>query len=337
VEPARAGTRLEWDPAQAAGGDVRLSVIEIHALRKEFRRLRGGSTTALAGLDLEVPEGGVFGFLGPNGAGKTTAIRCVLGLVRPSSGSCTLLGANTQRDLASVIGRVGSIVETPTFFPRFSGRRNLELLGRLQGIGAKTVREAMDRVGLGDRVDDPVRAYSLGMRQRLGIAAALMKDPAVLILDEPANGLDPAGIKEVRELLRSLGKEGRTVFVSSHLLSEVQATCDRVAILSRGRLITSGAVSDVLATGQRGGLRVRLEDLPTGVDVLRAAGMTAEIDGDAIRVSLPVEESARVTRALAEHGLYLSELRPEEVDLETVFLELTEGPPPPRPDAEPPP
>jgi ABC-2 type transport system ATP-binding protein len=261
----------------------------------------------------------------------------VLGLVRPSSGSCSLLGADTQRNLASVIGRVGSIVETPTFFPRFSGRRNLELLGGLQGIGSKTVRQALDRVGLGARGDDPVRAYSLGMRQRLGIAAALMKDPAVLILDEPANGLDPAGIKEVRELLRSLGKEGRTVFVSSHLLSEVQATCDHVAILSRGRLVTSGAVSDVLATGQRGGLRVRLDDLPAGVDVLRAAGMTAEVDGDAIRVSLPVEESARVTRILAERGLYLSELRPEEVDLETVFLELTEGSPPPRPDAEPPP
>ena len=314
----------------------RLSVIEIHGLRKEFRRVRGGSTIALAGLDLEVPEGGVFGFLGPNGAGKTTAIRCVLGLVRPSSGSCTLLGADTQRDLASVIGRVGSIVETPTFFPRFSGRRNLELLGGFQGIGTKTVREAMDHVGLGSRADDPVRTYSLGMRQRLGIAAALMKDPAVLILDEPANGLDPAGIKEVRELLRSLGKEGRTVFVSSHLLSEVQATCDHVAILSRGRLVTSGAVSDVLAMGQRGGLRVRLDDLTAGVDVLRAAGITADIDGDAIRVSLPVEESARVTRTLAERGLYLSELRPEEVDLETVFLELTEGPAPARPDLGPP-
>jgi len=303
-----------------------LSVIEIHGLRKEFRRLRGGSTTALAGLDLAVAEGGVFGFLGPNGAGKTTAIRCLLGLVRPTSGSCTLLGANTQTQLASVIRRVGAIVETPTFFPRFSGRRNLELLGALQGIGPRTVTGALDRVGLGARAGDSVRAYSLGMRQRLGIAAALLKDPAVLILDEPANGLDPAGIKEVRELLRGLGKEGRTVFVSSHLLTEVQATCDHVAILSRGRCIVSGAVNEVLATGRRAGLRVRLDDLPSGLEVLRAAGMSADLDGDAIRVALPVEESARVTRALAERGLYLSELRPEEVDLETVFLELTEGP-----------
>jgi ABC-2 type transport system ATP-binding protein len=316
---------------------VPLSVIEIHGLRKSFRRFRGGTTTALDGLDLAVQEGGVFGFLGPNGAGKTTAIRCLLGLVRPSSGSCTLLGANTQTQLASVIQRVGAIVETPTFFPRFSGRRNLELLGALQGIGPKAVAQALDRVGLAARGGDPVRAYSLGMKQRLGIAAALLKDPAVLILDEPANGLDPAGIKEVRELLRALGKEGRTVFVSSHLLSEVQATCDHVAILSRGRLVTSGAVADVLATGQRGGLRVRLDDLAAGLEVLGSAGIAAEIDGDALRVTLPVEDSAAVTRALAERGLYLSELRPEEVDLETVFLELTEGQPPPRPDAEPPP
>ena len=312
-----------------------MSVIEIHGLRKEFRRLRGGSTTALAGLDLAVAEGGVFGFLGPNGAGKTTAIRCLLGLVRPTSGSCTLLGADTQTQLASVIPRVGAIVETPTFFPRFSGRRNLELLGALQGIGPRAVADALDRVGLGARAGDQVRAYSLGMRQRLGIAAALLKDPAVLILDEPANGLDPAGIKEVRELLRGLGKEGRTVFVSSHLLAEVQATCDHVAILSHGRCIVSGAVTDVLATGHRAGLRVRLDDLPAGLEVLRSAGIAADPDGDAIRVTLPVEESARITRALAERGLYLSELRPEEVDLETVFLELTEGPDAPHGGATP--
>jgi ABC-2 type transport system ATP-binding protein len=328
----RPHARLEW--RRRTRGDP-LSVIEIHGLRKSFRRFRGGTTTALDGLELAVHEGGVFGFLGPNGAGKTTAIRCLLGLVRPSSGSCTLLGANTQTQLASVIQRVGAIVETPTFFPRFSGRRNLELLGALQGIGPEAVAQALDRVGLAARGGDPVRAYSLGMRQRLGIAAALLKDPAVLILDEPANGLDPAGIKEVRELLRALGKEGRTVFVSSHLLSEVQATCDHVAILSRGRLVTSGAVADVLATGHRGGLRVRLDDLPAGLEALRSAGIAAEVVGDALRVTLPVEESARVTRALSERGLYLSELRPEEVDLETVFLELTEGQPPPRPDPEP--
>ncbi|MGQ0671034.1 MAG: ABC transporter ATP-binding protein, partial [Actinomycetota bacterium] len=213
-----------------------MAVIEIEGLRKEYRRLRG-RIVAVDDLSLSVPEGGVFGFLGPNGAGKTTTIRCLLGLVRPTRGACRLLGADTRRELSSVIRRVGSIVETPAMYPRFSGRRNLELFGRIHGIGRRSIASALDRVGLEDRAGDPVRTYSLGMRQRLGIATALLKDPEVLILDEPANGLDPAGIKEVRDLLRRLGDEGRTVFVSSHILSEVQNIADGVAILSHGRLV----------------------------------------------------------------------------------------------------
>src|SRR5919108_5186571 len=226
------------------------AVIEVAGLRKEYRRLRRGTTVAVDGLDLSVPEGGVFGFLGPNGSGKTTTIRCLLGLVQPSAGTARLFGAAVPSDLPSVIGRVGSIVEAPALFPTFSGRRNLQLLGRLHGLGPRVVDDVLERVGLAERGRDLVKTYSLGMRQRLGIAAALLKDPALLILDEPANGLDPAGIKEVRDLLRRLGGEGRTVFVSSHILSEVQQTCDRVAILARGRCIATGAVSDVLATEQ---------------------------------------------------------------------------------------
>ena len=168
-------------------------VIEIEGLRKEYRRLRGGRTIAVDGLDLEVPEGGVFGFLGPNGAGKTTTIRCLLGLVAPSAGTLRLLGSEVPKGLPGVIGKVGAIVETPALFPRFSGRRNLQILARIDGIGKATIEEVLTRVGLADRGDDAVRAYSLGMKQRLGIAAALMKDPQVLVLDEPANGLDPAG------------------------------------------------------------------------------------------------------------------------------------------------
>ncbi|HEV8421258.1 MAG TPA: ATP-binding cassette domain-containing protein, partial [Actinomycetota bacterium] len=224
-----------------------MAVIEIEGLRKEFRKLRGRSTLALDRLDLSVPEGGVYGFLGPNGAGKTTTIRCLLGLVRPTQGRARLLGAASSTELARVMGRVGSIVETPAMYPRFSGRRNLELLARLNAIGAKTIDQTLERVGLQGRADDHVRTYSLGMKQRLGIAAALLKDPELLILDEPANGLDPAGIKEVRDLLRTLGAEGRTVFVSSHQLSEVQVMCDRVAILSRGRCVAAGPVGEVLA------------------------------------------------------------------------------------------
>jgi ABC-2 type transport system ATP-binding protein len=246
-----------------------MAVIETEELRKEYRTLRGRVVRAMAGLDLDVPEGGVFGFLGPNGAGKTTTIRCLLGLIQPSGGRASLLGAATRTELARVIPNVGSIVETPALFPGFSGRRNLQLLGRIDGIGPKAVDDVLERVGLADRARDLVHRYSLGMKQRLGIAAALLKDPAVLILDEPANGLDPAGIKEVRELLRSLAAEGRTVFLSSHILSEVQAVCDRVAIVARGRTIATGSVRQVLARGRPTGLVVRLDELERGAEVLR--------------------------------------------------------------------
>jgi ABC-2 type transport system ATP-binding protein len=300
-----------------------MGVIEVEGLRKEYRRIRRGRTIAVNGLDLDVPEGGVFGFLGPNGAGKTTTIRCLLGLVRPSGGRTRLLGAEVPGGLAGVIGSVGSIVEQPALFPRFTGRRNLEILGRLDGAGRSAIDRSLERVGLAERAGDMVKTYSLGMKQRLGIAAALLKDPSVLILDEPANGLDPAGIVEVRELIRSLGAEGRTVFVSSHILSEVQHTVDRVAILARGRLIKAGPVGEVLAAGGVSGLVVKLADLNAGRAALTEAGITAERVDDALKVDLAPEEGARVTRVLAERGLFVSELRPDQVDLETVFLELT--------------
>ncbi len=299
------------------------AVIRIEGLRKEYRRLRGGTTTAVDGLDLEVPEGGVFGFLGPNGAGKTTTIRCLVGLVAPGAGRVSVLGADIPRELPGVIRRVGSIVETPALFARFTGRRNLEILARIDGIGRSAVDDVLGRVGLGDRADDLVKTYSLGMKQRLGIGAALLKDPALLILDEPANGLDPAGIVEVRELLRRLGAEGRTVFVSSHILSEIQQTADRVAILARGRCVREGAVADVLASQGGEGLIVRLRDLEAGRFALDDAGIASSISGDALRVNVATTEAERVSRTLAERGLYVTELRPEEVDLETVFLELT--------------
>jgi ABC-2 type transport system ATP-binding protein len=302
-----------------------MAVIQIEGLRKEYRRLRGGSTRALDGLDLEVPEGGVFGFLGPNGSGKTTTIRCLFGLVRPTAGTVRMLGAAPDA-LASVIGRVGSMVETPAFFPNFSGRRNLELLARMRGRGRAQVMAVLDQVGLAARARDPFRTYSLGMKQRLGLAAALLCDPEVLILDEPANGLDPAGIKEVRNLIRRLGAEGRTVFVSSHLLGEVQQMCDRVAILARGRLVTSGTVEEVLAHGHRAAMVVRVAETARAADVLRAAGFDVSPDGEALQVVAEPADGARINELLADAGMYLSELRPAEVDLETVFFELTEAP-----------
>ncbi|MGQ0831981.1 MAG: ABC transporter ATP-binding protein [Microthrixaceae bacterium] len=299
------------------------SVIEIAGLRKDFRGVRQRPRAAVDGLDLEVPEGGVFGFLGPNGSGKTTTIRCLLGLARPTGGSCRLLGAPTPARVREVIGRVGAIVETPALFPTMSGRRNLELLARTAGIGPHTVDAALLRVGLGDRADDLVRTYSLGMRQRLGLAQALLKDPELLILDEPANGLDPAGIKEIRELLRSLGDEGRTVFVSSHLLVEIEHTCDRVAILSRGRCVAAGPVTEVLHRGHASTLLVGVTDLDAGLAVLHASGIAATRNHALLHVDLPPSDAARVTELLARQDLWVTELRPDEVTLEDVFLELT--------------
>jgi ABC-2 type transport system ATP-binding protein len=300
-----------------------MDAIEVAGLRKAYRRLRGGSRVALDGLELAVPEGGVFGFLGPNGAGKTTTIGCLLGLVAPTAGTCRLLGADVPGQLHRVASRAGSMVEAPALFPTMTGRRNLALLGRLHGIGPRRVTDVLERVGLAEQADDLVKRYSLGMRQRLGLAAALLKDPEVLILDEPANGLDPAGIKAVRDLLRSLGVEGRTVFVSSHLLSEIRQTCDRVAILARGRCVAAGPVAEVLDNGDGAGLLVRLDDLAAGRAVLLGAGIHAAPDGDALRVALPPGQAAAVTRTLAGQGLYVTELRPDEADLEAVFLELT--------------
>ena len=186
--------------------------------------MRRAPKVAVHGLDLSVPEGGVFGFLGPNGSGKTTTIRCLLGLVSATAGHAAVLGQPSPRGLSTVMPRIGAIVETPALFPTMTARENLELLGAIDRIGRHRVDHSLATVGLADRADEKVHKYSLGMRQRLGLAAALLKDPALLVLDEPVNGLDPAGIREIRELLRRLGAEGRTVFLSSHLLSEVEQT-----------------------------------------------------------------------------------------------------------------
>jgi ABC-2 type transport system ATP-binding protein len=303
-------------------------VIEVEGLAKEYRNWRGRRSVAVEYLDLAVSEGGVFGFLGPNGSGKTTTIRCLLGLVRPTKGRCRILGADSSRALAEVLPRIGSVVETPMMFPTQSGRTNLRLLGKTQGIGLSAVNDALERVGLADRADDLAKNYSLGMRQRLGIAAALLRDPALLILDEPANGLDPAGIREIRELVRALGAEGRTVFISSHILSEVQQMCDRVAILTRGRCVASGTVREVLSGREPTRLTVRLDDLAAGASTLMAAGFFVENRGETLSVAASPADAARVTEVLGRAGLWLSELRADDVSLEDVFLELTGDPTP---------
>ena len=299
------------------------AIIEIEGLRKEYRLRGGKSFRAVDGLDLSVAEGGVFGFLGPNGSGKTTTIRCMLGLVSASAGTTALLGHATPRELAAVMPNIGSIVETPAMFPTMTARENLKLLGAVDGIGRKRVAASLDKVGLGERADDKVRTYSLGMRQRLGLAAALLKDPALLVLDEPVNGLDPAGMRDIRELLRSLGSEGRTVFVSSHLLTEIEQTCDSVAIIDRGKLMLTGRVDEVLAQASRPTLLVGVDNLDAGADTLRNAGLSVEIDGALLRVALPASDASHVTKLLADSGLYLHELRPDSVSLEELFLSIT--------------
>ncbi len=304
-----------------------MNAIEVEGLKKSYRRRLRGRTVAVDDLDLEVPAGGVFGFLGPNGSGKTTTIRCLLGLARPDEGSCNVLGVEVPGKLPSIIRGIGSMVETPTFFGGFSGRRNLELLARAGGLSRRVVDPALDRVGLFDRGDDRFKTYSLGMKQRLGLASVLMKEPELLILDEPANGLDPSGLKEVRDLLRSIADEGRTVFLSSHLLHEVQLICDSVAIVARGRMIAQGPVDEVLAVQGGNAFVVRAPKIRNAKKALHDAGFQASFRGDkSLRVAAGLDEAGKITRALADAGIYLTELRSEEISLEAVFLELTGEP-----------
>jgi ABC-2 type transport system ATP-binding protein len=300
-----------------------MAVIEVIGAEKLYRRRRKPAERALDGLNLVVESGGVHGFLGPNGSGKTSTIRALLGLISADAGQFRLFGKSVPHELPAVIGDIGSLVESPAFFPTFSARRNLQLLAVTAGVPNKRVEESLDLVGLRDRADDRFKSYSLGMKQRLGIAAALLKGPRLLILDEPSNGLDPAGIVEMRQLVRRLGADGRTtVFLSSHLLGEVQQVCDYVSILARGKCVASGPVAEVLAGRDSGDLRVGLVDPTAGVAVLTAAGYSVTAMGDAWRVHGGADPGT-LSRVLAEHGQYLTELAPIVADLETVFLELT--------------
>ena len=302
--------------------------VEVTGLRKSYRKsLRSKPRPALDGLDLHIEAGGrVHGFLGPNGSGKTTTLRVLLGLIRADAGEVRVLGQRVPDQLPQAMPSVGSLIEEPKFFRPFTGRRNLELLAELAALPSARVSEVLETVGLADRAEERVKGYSLGMRQRLGIAAALLKSPTLLILDEPSNGLDPAGIREIRTLMRSLADDGVTVLVSSHLLSEVQQVCDEVTIISHGRVVRTGPVGEVLAPeGSSGRLRVGLDnaaDLAASAEILVAAGLSVRRDGAALIVE-GATRAAAVNRMLAEQGHYVCELSAETVDLEDVFLALT--------------
>jgi ABC-2 type transport system ATP-binding protein len=284
---------------------------------------RYGKRLALAGLDLAVPPGRVFGFLGPNGAGKTTAISLILGLVSATAGHAELFGRDNRRHLAESLKHVGAVLEGVSFYPHLSARDNLRICAAISGGDSETRIEAtLGQVGLASRAKDKVRGYSMGMRQRLALAAALLHDPELLVLDEPTNGLDPAGMREFRDLIRELGRSGKTVFVSSHLLGEVEQMCDEVAIVKEGRVIASGVVSDLVR--QSDALELRVTDAAKAMEALRALPWPVAVsEGDSITVEAPRESAAEISRLLAENGVYLYELRPRATSLEEVFLELT--------------
>ena len=297
-------------------------VVETHALTKRF-----GVRAAIDSVDLRIPGGVAFGLLGPNGAGKTTLIRTLLGLIRATSGGIRVMGREMPREHALALARVGAVVEEPRFHAHLSGRDNLRVVSALLTDEATArIPEALHRVGLSARADDPVSAYSLGMRQRLGIARCLLNDPRLLILDEPMNGLDPAGIQEFRGLIRSLVDEGRTVLISSHLLDEIERTCDMVAIIDRGKLIRQGSLSD-LSDGAALQVLVGCDDNTRALTVLGtvAAVEAAVVDAGGLLVcTLATAEGAAIlNRALVTAGISVSRLEPTRVTLEERFLDIT--------------
>jgi ABC-2 type transport system ATP-binding protein len=300
------------------------AVLEIAGLRKTYRS-RKGVRRALDGFDMTVGAGEVHGFLGPNGSGKTTTLRTLLGLIRPNGGRMALFGEEVPYYLPRVAGRVGAIVESPQFFGNFTAQDTLSLLADAGGLRRERVTAVLELVGLRDRAKERVRTYSLGMKQRLAVASALLKEPKLLILDEPANGLDPGGIREMRTLMRNLAESGMTVLLSSHILGEIQLICDQVTIISAGRRVAAGSVADVLAQHTSGAVKVGLEpgvDLIGAAAILKAGGADVTVQTDHLVVG-NAGNPAQVTRILAEREIYVSELSPIAADLESVFLELT--------------
>jgi ABC-2 type transport system ATP-binding protein len=303
--------------------DGAAAVISTTGLVKRF-----SDVDAVAGIDLHVPTGGIYGFLGPNGAGKTTTIRILLGLIRPTRGSASLFGQAVAPG-QPVLDRVGALVERPAFYPYLSAADNLRVLGLARGIAAArlaaAVPEALNRVGLGEAAKRKAGRFSTGMRQRLGIAAALLGQPELLILDEPANGLDPNGVVDVRQLITRLAREGMTIFLSSHVLPEVEQLCQRVAILQRGRIVAEGETQAMLRQGER--FLVRF-DTPEEAERARPILATfGAVDALSAGASLLVEVSgsrgSEVSRRLAEGGLYPAELAVRRQTLERVFIDLT--------------
>ena len=294
-------------------------VIETNGLTKRY-----GEVFAVDGLSMNVPRGQVFGLLGPNGSGKTTTMGMLLGLVKPTAGSFSLFDSGTHH--LESLRRIGAIVETPSFYPYLSGRDNLAYFQGIAGRGDRgELDDLLEKVGLADRAGSRFRTYSLGMKQRLGLAYALLGDPEVLFLDEPTNGMDPAGMAEVRDLIRSLGTGGRTVLLSSHLLHEVEQVCDSVAILSKGRLIAQGRVADLVHSQAGDRVRLRTTDNAKAVQVLSALDWVGDVtvEGESVVVTAPSDRSTDMSVALGRSEVYVTEMAAEEMSLEQYFLDVT--------------
>ena len=294
-------------------------VVATRGLRRIYGRL-----FALDGIDLEIPAGGVVGLVGPNGSGKSTLIRILLGLIQPTAGGATVLGGSVARPSAYA-SRVGALVERPAFIGGLSARANLVSLARLRRVPLERVDAVLQMVGLAGRDAEPVTRFSLGMQQRLGIAAALLSDPDLLILDEPTNGLDPAGIVEIRGLLRDLGRQGRTVVVSSHQLSEIEAICDHLVVIRFGKLLYAGSMTELLGR-TRPHVDVAPEhggDLHRLATTLAAAGFEVAPDGGSLRVRTDGARAADLNRAAAEGGITLRSLVVVQDSLEEIFLAMT--------------
>jgi ABC-2 type transport system ATP-binding protein len=297
--------------------------IETRGLVKRF-----GGVAAVDGIDLAVPEGSVFGFLGPNGSGKTTTIRVMLGLINASAGGWRMLGEDMPRGAARVLPKIGAMVEGPAFYPWLSGRQNLARFDAAGPDGQRSTRraridEALTRVGLTAAADKKYRAYSLGMRQRLGLAQVMLRPRKLLVLDEPTNGMDPQGTREIRHLVRELANEGSTIFLSSHLLSEVEQICTHVAVMSLGKLLAQGTLAELQAAGTSR-LQVETEDTSVATGVLERMGMDdIKVDGDIILARLDGHRPEDATKALVEAGVGVRSLTTLRPTLEDTFVALT--------------
>ncbi len=283
-----------------------------------------GKRTIVDGVSFTLNPGEVFGFLGPNGAGKTTTIRMLVGLIKPTAGSVTICGFDVRRDFEKALSNVGCIVENPDLYRFMTGRENLEHFARMLRVAPEEIERVAELVALAHRLDQRVGTYSLGMRQRLGIAQALLGRPRLLVLDEPANGLDPAGIREIRELLRRLARDQQmAVFISSHLLGEVELMCDRVAIIHKGQLLREGSVKDLISSRRE--MEFRVGDVARASAIVESKGLTFRADTDRLWVSMDENDAPALVSALAAEGVAVFHAQRHAESLEEMFLEATGG------------